>query len=145
MASMILELTRTNGSKVSIVGGAIVSCEDSYSKEDGYCTIIVTSGEEGDVYHVKESRSEVEYRLNAYLDNMIRERLRVMETNPEWVRLFRSGLSVLQNMNYDGYYNKENMKKEVLELYKKLAAEYQVKRFKFDDRYVIDPKLKKGV
>ena len=119
--SMILRLTRLDGTIVNIVGGAVASCQES--NEGG--TILITFGDEGDVYHVKESLQTITDMLDSYLNNMIIKRLERMEADPRWSATFRLALSGLQTqMKYGKYYDIYETQEYIKKIYQKMAVSH---------------------
>ena len=134
---MMLRLTRSNGQSVSINGGAVISCEDKYDEEARQnVTVIVTSGDEGDVYLVKERREDVERMLNHYLGGMIRERLRKMEADPSWVSTFQDALNTLQVTLRGMEISEYDLQEIIVKLYQKVAAEYNLREIQRGAKYM---------
>jgi len=128
--SLMLKLTRTNGQTVYINGSLIVSCEQIEDNErDKHHTVIVTSGDNGDVYHVRESEEHVTSLMRELLDDVINHRLSLIEADPRLAGRFREALERLSRKSTMYYSDpRVQLKMEVIKKYQEMASDYNLER-----------------
>lgn len=122
MSSLLLKLHRHNGKEVSINAGMISSCEQA---EDGHGSIVVTGGDDGDVYFVQESYDQVQAKVASFLRDMIRSRLKNMEADPSWASTFREAIEFLVREFKNTTATEHDLKEAVVDVYQRLSAKYQ--------------------
>lgn len=121
MSGLMLHLTRLDGSSISINGGSVHSVEEV----DGH-TVVVCGD---DVYHIREKRSYIEAILNDVLNEIVINRLKAMEADPSWAKVFR------QEVMGKRYWTDAPMSQmDQIKVYKKIASEYALYKLEKEDK-----------